>query len=811
MEPTTTTPNPAPETAAPAPAAAAPGAAPASTAAGAAVTPTLAQRYTYAQLDPAHKAIADQITALIIAYPDILAMRDPAAQRKFLEDVQKSGIGDAINNAGEGASGIAAAIRNSGVVGLSDVFKIGNSVSETAGNVGDAFGALGAGARLAFSPAAAAGVGSAEFLNQIKVIANGMTPQQAQDLATAYASTLQARQADRAGAGWTAPFAGFGHGNNFGEKAGNGFNTMFAYIGAAIAWVVDLVRGHVFNQDDVHTFQEHLQRAFFKGDMGAVRSEMARTPGLENGEAWGHVLTEGGTVQSRAGTDTRVEAPSVDNAAPSLPDAPADAAGAPVVEEANPAAVVTDATDKGLGAGKKELELSLQNAAKYMNNPVGWVALGLGGYGLIQTGRGMVEGAMRGGVKAKNDRANKAETRYNRAANKVTDLEEKLRLAENPEENNKRMFRVKETPEQLREQLESARAEADRLRGPALEARRAHRSAELRLNGGAMDELKGIGHAPRNLGRGLTLPFSGWFDHMASGVGDSIRNAPERWAAGVARAEAEISERGAKRDENKIRREVSRVEPGSDYPLETKYKDAQTETAARRAQTLEAKGNARGFVSGIAHRIAKTTLGFRDMFGGKAKDEPARVADAPEAPRPAPEPARAAPTPEPARPTPAADTARGPADDLAAPRAEAAPAKRGGLGGLFDRGAEMVRNLREGLRGGEMRGKPVELRGKAAATAAGVGAVILLTGNAASAEEAPRPPRRDVNALSNDELLAMLESTRPQAARAAGPMVRRSVVATTAVNDDDEGPIATARTAGQPTRRPALTLRPASA
>src|ERR1700754_404598 len=91
----------------------------------------LSMRYSYGQLDAAHKPIADEIAATIIAYPDIVKLNDPAAQQQFMSDVSKSGIGAALANLGGAGKSALDSIRQAGIPIISGTLNAAKNVNDT--------------------------------------------------------------------------------------------------------------------------------------------------------------------------------------------------------------------------------------------------------------------------------------------------------------------------------------------------------------------------------------------------------------------------------------------------------------------------------------------------------------------------------------------------------------------------------------------------------------------------------------------------------------------------------------------------------
>lgn len=343
-------------------------------------TPTpennLALRYNYVQLDAAHRAMADRVAALIVAYPDITRLNDPAKQRQLIQEVMNSGAG---RTAGEQAGNVAGTATSlaSQIPGLREIVgtaRTAGAVAETTGNAAHA-GAVGAGTvALPFTMSAEA---AGEFYNQLKVIGNNLTPEQAQSLGAAYASVFQARAAEREARGLGA--------------AVSSVDNFLAYGAASFAFAWDFVRqipliGPLLQKLDpspTRSFAEHLRRATNDADVKATRQHLVAAQEIDGVDTrhWAEALTQGGALQNRSGQDTPVNAPTKDDPVPTAPEAPKDAQGNPVVAPADPVAVGQDALDK---AGSKA-GTSLVEHFRGIDTPQEWaiVAAGVLGGGYV--------------------------------------------------------------------------------------------------------------------------------------------------------------------------------------------------------------------------------------------------------------------------------------------------------------------------------------------------------------------------------------------------------------------------------------------
>jgi hypothetical protein len=288
----------------------------------------LALRYSYEQLDAKHRDMADRITALITAYPDITRVSDPAKQRRLLELAMSPGT--------QGSDAVANLLNDpevSNIVDkipfLSGLKRSTDNAQATMNTVNGVVDAAGAGIT---TPLNAASAGADEFFNQLKVIANNTTPEQARSIGTAYASVFQAQAADRKAKGLGAAFTSFG---NF-----------WAEAGAVLAFAWDFVSTL---GKPKHSLDEHRSRAHFKADLEATRKGLTDAKEINgvNTEGWAELLTKGGEVQNLAGHDVGAKAPTMDDPVPTLPDAPTNPDGSPFIENRDNLNAAADAATKG--------------------------------------------------------------------------------------------------------------------------------------------------------------------------------------------------------------------------------------------------------------------------------------------------------------------------------------------------------------------------------------------------------------------------------------------------------------------------------
>ncbi len=366
------------------------------------VTPenNLALRYSYDQLDASHRVMADRVAALIVAYPDITRLNDPAKQRQLISEVMNSPIGrgarDQAGNAANAAGGLAHQIPV-----LRDVLDAADASRRAAQGVGDAGHAGATGVGTAVLPVTITAEAAGEFYNQLKVIGNNLSAEQARSLGAAYASVFQARAVERESKGIGA--------------AVSSVDNFLAYGAASFAWIWDLARqipivGPLLQKLDArptHTFDEHVRRATNDADVKATRENLTEAREIDGVDTrhWAEALTRGGAQQNRAGQDVDVVAPSKNDPVPTAPDAPMDAAGTPLVAAADNGAVLKDAVDKaGDNAGT-----TLAEHFRGIDTPQEWamVAAGLAGAGFVgvrmaptvgRAGVAVAHGAVRSGV-----------------------------------------------------------------------------------------------------------------------------------------------------------------------------------------------------------------------------------------------------------------------------------------------------------------------------------------------------------------------------------------------------------------------------
>ena len=358
----------------------------------------LALRFSYEQLDTPHRAIADEVAKLVLAYPDIVKLNDPAAEAKFKEDVQKSGVDQALANGGDMFKVALGKVRAAGIPILSDSAGALKTANDARENVGAVAAGAAAGVSASVAVASAPTDAAFAFLNESKVIFNDMTPERARALATEYASVLQSQQVERSKAGFGGMFAGFKHEGSDKIDIGTGFGNMWAYISAAVAWAADTI-GHLINKDsETHSFAEHLSRAFNKADIDAVRASMTEVTSVKGSKEWGQLFTEGGENQNPAGTNTPIAAPTMEKPVPTAPDAPQNADGSPVVAAPDAGAALNDAQKRaGLTIQQK-----INNIFHDFNSPerIMGGALGLSGLTWMEHRFAPIRGLWNGGVHA---------------------------------------------------------------------------------------------------------------------------------------------------------------------------------------------------------------------------------------------------------------------------------------------------------------------------------------------------------------------------------------------------------------------------
>ncbi len=343
----------------------------------------LALRYGYAQLDPAHKAMADRIAALIIAYPDITALNDPAKQQAMVADVMNApSTKEAVAKLGAVGGETRNLLRQ--VPGFGELIGATETAQGVATGAAQVTGAVTQGVGAVALPFTMTTEGAAEFYNQLKVLGNQLSVEQAQSVGAAYASVFQARAEDRA---------------EKGVVKGVFSSDMFSYLGALFAWAYDFVRsmpviGDLVQKLDtrpVRNWEEHLQRAMNEADIKATRGALVDAHEINGVDTrhWGELLTTGGAVQNRAGQDTNVVAPTKNNPIPTLPDAPMNAHGLPVVAQTDATAVVGDALNRGSNAFMQPV----QRVAAHIGGPAtaaGVVAgAALGADAAVGVGQGM--------------------------------------------------------------------------------------------------------------------------------------------------------------------------------------------------------------------------------------------------------------------------------------------------------------------------------------------------------------------------------------------------------------------------------------
>lgn len=335
---------------------------------------SLALRYSYEQLRAPYKGYADQVSALMKAYGDILAIQDPA-ERKGAIDKLKSWV--------------------------SGQTPTREQLDQITGPLGDAARALGLGAGMdAAQGVAGAVAGGARMVGAMgnglmlpidfakgilgfgsDVVNEGWNSQlseaQAREIGTAYGSVLQAQSENRGGM-----FSTLGN--------------VWAYTRAAFATAWDFVRpllaklpwvGELFDATTpTRSFDEHLQRALIDSDVNIVRDEFAKVPeiGGLSGATLGQLLTQGGVMQNAAGQNMQIAAPTSDNPTPNAPGAPLDANGNPKVADRNIGASTADAL-RNAGNGFKQ-RVGARIAGIDTPEEVAGATLGVAGTGLATHG-----------------------------------------------------------------------------------------------------------------------------------------------------------------------------------------------------------------------------------------------------------------------------------------------------------------------------------------------------------------------------------------------------------------------------------------
>lgn len=369
-----------------------------------------ALRYSYSQLDPVHKNMADRLTVLINAYPDIVKLEDPKEQQDLINRIASSQSGREAKDVLDGATAAVKAtfekIRRQDPTG---VLNAGKSASDAAGRVSDLADGASKGLDVALLPFNVPVAALGEMYNQTKVVWNGMDAKDAQKVATAYASTMQAQAVEREEKGFFGTlFSSFG-------GAWAVIKALFASTGDLIAEYIPATKefmAKTFGSDPKRTLADNYARYFAENDVAVVRTEMQKL-GTRDGidfTAWGSALTGKSVLQNRAGQDQKLTPASVNSPVPTLAGAAKDKDGNPTVVPTDRGAVVTDALKKAGAAAKGEVDAAigeekLSPAAK-AGIAVGTAYAADGMYGVAQGVARQVAGETRSGPAARAAAAN---------------------------------------------------------------------------------------------------------------------------------------------------------------------------------------------------------------------------------------------------------------------------------------------------------------------------------------------------------------------------------------------------------------------
>lgn len=491
----------------------------------------LALRYSYSQLSPVHRNMADRLTALIIAYPDIVKLEDPKAQQDMIDNIVNSETGheaqELLDKGSAAVKSIYEKLRKSDKTG---VLNAGKKASDAAGKASDFVNGASRGLDVALLPGTMTVSALGELYNQSKVAWNGLDAKGAQKIATAYASTMQAQAVDRDEKGFW--------GTTFGSLGGAWavFKALFASAGDMIAEYLPFTKDFMaktFGSDPKRTLADNMGRQFAEHDIETVRTEMQKL-GTRDGidyAAWGSALTpttkQGTVLQNRAGQDQPVTPPSADTPIPTLAGAQKDAKGDPVVAPTDRAAAIADATAKAGGAAKEQVRQVFggnMSGAEKVGLAVGTAAAADGVYGVAQGVARTTFGEERSGPASRAAAANAQ-------AEKLAEKAKTLRASEaNP--------RFYQSAEKLGKKAAEMEAQAA---AKAAEAA-AHEAAQAARAGILPKKVAGFVAAAEEAPKGHWLLRAG--NHIGRIVGDRIGNVTS-WVAdavpGLAKAAPKLA------------------------------------------------------------------------------------------------------------------------------------------------------------------------------------------------------------------------------------------------------------------------------
>lgn len=332
---------------------------------------SLTQRYRYEELQHPYNKYADQVSSLMTAYGDILAIQDPTERQTALDKLKGwvSGRAPSQDEIAKLTGPLGNAARAIGFGGVMDVASgTGNLISGGAQIAGGVVN----GAMLPIDVIKGLiGFGydmGNEGLNR------QLSKAQAQEIGTAYGSVLQA-QAQNHG-GW------FGSLNDF---------WVHTRAAAALVWeeYVKPLWGKVTGQastEPPRSYAEHLQRAYMGNDLHVVRDEFAKVPSIGgiSGVTLGSFFAQGGVVQGADGKNLNVTAPTSSNPTPDAAGAVRDANGGYIAPNGNAAGSMADA----YGHAKDGLVNRLQARVANIDSvpEVAGLALGAAGVGMAAHG-----------------------------------------------------------------------------------------------------------------------------------------------------------------------------------------------------------------------------------------------------------------------------------------------------------------------------------------------------------------------------------------------------------------------------------------